>query len=51
MSAPVTKSIPNQALIFKLSSINKAPVMAAIKGDRASIERVFLVPIRFKDFK
>ena len=47
----VTIAIPIQAFIDKNSFINRFPVNAAKRGDKASMERVFLVPIRFSDFK
>ena len=46
-----TMIIPTHDLDVKFSLIKISPDKAAIKGERVSTERVFLVPIIFKDFR
>ena len=43
--------MPIQDLMDKFSLIKIPPLNAANIGDKASMERVFLVPISFKDFR
>ena len=43
--------MPIQDLMDKFSLIKIPPLNAANIGDKASIDRVFLVPISFKDFR
>ena len=43
--------MPIQARIGKFSLIIKLPKDAAMIGDKASIDNVFLVPINCNDFK
>ena len=47
----VTIIIPTHDLVVKFSLIKNSPDKAAIKGERVSIDRVFLVPIVCSDFK
>ena len=51
MRDAITIRIPIHAFKDKLSFINKSPVNAANRGDKASIDNVLRVPISFKDLR